>query len=59
MHSSTPRFAPDLLFREEKLLSSFWSEGASEVVEDKMEAYHKYEGELRGLFGRGRETSKN
>jgi hypothetical protein len=55
MHSSftghiRPRFAGRLLFREEELLSKFWSEGAATVVETKVDEYHKYEEDLKQLF---------
>ncbi len=49
-HNICPRFAPRLLFREEELLSKFWSEGAAKIVQSKVEAYHTYEEDLKRLF---------
>lgn len=45
-----PRFAPRLLFREEGLVSRFWSEDAPKVVKSEVDAYHQYEEDLERLF---------
>lgn len=50
-HHICPRFSPKrLLFREEELLSRFWSEDAAEVVKTKVEEHQQYKGELERLF---------
>jgi len=45
-----PRFLSRLMFREEELLSKFWSEDASEVVKRKVEENKNYTAELESLF---------
>jgi hypothetical protein len=46
-----PRFFPVVLYSsEEKIISGFWSEDADGIVRSKVEAYRRYEGELRKLF---------
>jgi len=46
-----PRFSANrLLFREERLLSNFWSEDAGKVVESKVEQYQAYKESLTPLF---------
>lgn len=46
-----PRFLSErLLFREEGLLSKFWSEDAEKVVESKVQEHEWYKGELTRLL---------
>lgn len=46
-----PRFFPAVLFsKEEKVVSSFWSEDADDVVRRKVDAYNKYARDLKSLF---------
>ena len=47
-----PRFSSRLLFREEELLSRFWSEDAAQFVDKKVNEYPQYEVELGRLFGK-------
>ncbi|TPX14871.1 uncharacterized protein E0L32_004980 [Thyridium curvatum] len=47
-----PRFSPDVLYSEEKAISSFWREDADEVVQIKLDAYQGYARDLKELFGR-------
>ncbi|TQN75088.1 hypothetical protein CSHISOI_00315 [Colletotrichum shisoi] len=50
-HHICPRFlANRLLFKEEKLISSFWSEDADKTVEGKVQEYERYKEKLESLF---------
>jgi hypothetical protein len=50
-----PRFlSKRLMLREEEMLSSFWSEDASKVVQRKVEEHQKYKVEVENLFSTGR-----